>query len=492
VTEGDPRATMNESVPPGGTFGRYEIVRMIGAGGMGNVYEARHVELDKRVALKVLSRRLAKNSVYLERFLREGRVAAKLDHAHVVDVFDVGTHEGSPFLVMEFLVGRDLEVHLKEEGSLDAAPAVDILLPILSALMAAHRVGLIHRDLKPANIFLATAAHGGFHPKLLDFGIAKPHNEDQKALTGTADVFGTPQYMAPEQVRKSRDADARSDQYSMGAVLYRALAGCEAYELDDASMFELLERVVAGSFPKPSSIRRDIPEQLEGIVLRAMARLPEDRFQSIQEFGAALLPFASASSRNTWSPLFATADASAETLAPPVGSHPDMTPTVVPSEEVSAPHTDSGGTMAASSHDARPSIGTNTSTRPASRRLIYIGVGAGVALSAATTWFMRDTPPRVTDSTASASIAVESSPRLPSTSAEEPSSTSPKIAPSPSGSPSTSGAPSSSPPVETSSVTKPSVPVLPRASAAPSASVAPSVSATPTTPQPSSTRYRID
>ncbi|MFO0619185.1 MAG: serine/threonine-protein kinase [Polyangiaceae bacterium] len=280
--DGDDQRTVHPSVPPGSSFGKYEVIRRLGEGGMGSVYEARHTELGRRVALKVLRSKLARNKTYLERFLREGRIAARLDHPHVVGVFDVGTESGSPFLVMEFLAGEDLDAHLSGRGPLETSEAVDILLPILSALDAAHGAGLVHRDLKPANIFLCRAAHGGFHPKLLDFGIAKPGTEEAAQLTGTAEVFGTPQYMAPEQVRRAKDAKPESDQYAMGVILYRAVVGKEAFELGDLSVYAILERVVGGTFPSPRRVRPDVDPGIERVILRAMAKDPKDRFLSVR------------------------------------------------------------------------------------------------------------------------------------------------------------------------------------------------------------------
>jgi eukaryotic-like serine/threonine-protein kinase len=304
------------SVVPGRVLGKYEVKRRLGSGGMGGVYEARHVDLDKPVAIKILDKKLAKNKVYLERFLREGRIAAKLQHPHVVGVSDVGTHEGAPFLVMELLAGVDLDHHLDAAGRLDVPETLDLIFPILSALIHVHEAGLVHRDLKPANIFLAKALDGAFHPKLLDFGIAKPGDEEGTGLTATTDVFGTPQYMAPEQVRRSRDATARADQYSMGAVLYRCVTGADAMPLAGSSVFELLERVVSGSFERPSALIPELADSIEPVILRAMARRPEDRFPSIQALGAALLPFANPATKRRWEATFADPASLENTLLP--------------------------------------------------------------------------------------------------------------------------------------------------------------------------------
>ncbi|MBL8744208.1 MAG: protein kinase, partial [Myxococcales bacterium] len=380
------------SVPPGAKFDRYEVIRMIGSGGMGSVYEARHVDLDKRVALKVLSQRIAQNKVYLGRFLREGRIAAKLDHPHVVSVFDVGTHAGKPYLVMEFLSGRDLASLLEERGRLGVEEAIELLLPILAALAVAHETGLVHRDIKPANLFLQRAAHGGWHPKLLDFGIAKPNHDETAALTGTGEIFGTPQYMAPEQVRRTRDATSRSDEYAMGAVLYRCLAGVEAFELGTASsVYDLLERVVSGSFQPLRSVQSDIPSQLEAVVHRAMSRAPEQRFTTVRDFGAALLPFASPSARHLWTTAFARPDAVAETLPPDVGdSMPTATvasssgPVITAANSAPSDPAAHPSTLTAAARDTTPKTPLAAAAVTSRRRTMIIGVGGAVLGAAAT------------------------------------------------------------------------------------------------------------
>ena len=385
------------SVPPGASFGRYNIVRRLGSGGMGSVYEAVHVELGKRVALKVLREKLAKNQLFLSRFLREGRVAAKLDHPHVVSVSDVGTHEGAPYLVMEFLAGTDFEVLLDQRGALPVTQAVDILLPILSALDAAHRAGLVHRDIKPSNIFLGKAPHGGFHPKLLDFGIAKPSDDEGGALTGTSDVFGTPQYMAPEQVRRSKDATGLADQYAMGAVLYRAITGFDAFEFAGASTFELLERVLAGNFPPPSERLATIDPAIERIILKAMARLPSERFDSVLELGAALLPFASPVARGMWSDAFSGVAEAADN-EPPMSSLEQSEPpnATVLVASASTQVKGSSGTelippserlsLAAAEYDSQPSVVRGNRWRTAALAAVavvgvvgYLALGRGPA-----------------------------------------------------------------------------------------------------------------
>ncbi len=423
----EPSSGPHESVPPGARFDRYEVLRLLGHGGMGNVYEARHVDLDKRVALKVLGKRVSGNKVYLERFLREGRLAAKLDHPHVVTVFDVGTFEGKPYLVMEYLSGRDLAGLLDERGRLSVEETIDVVLPILAALDVAHRAGLVHRDLKPANIFLVRAGHGGFHPKLLDFGIAKPNQEDGAALTATSEVFGTPQYMAPEQVRKSRDATSRADQYSMGVVLYRCLSGEDAFEIGDSSIYELLERVVSGSFPRLRDKSPELPEQLERVVARAMSHKPAERYRSVRELGAALLPFASMTTKHLWTAAFAEAEAVAETLAPQAGKGPDQTPTrVIPGSAPdlvvaeSAPSRASApGTLTTSTRDTALATASPRPSAPKSVWLgavgVLIGAAASVALASALIGGAKPTGPAVASGDDLASDRAAATPAAPTT-----------------------------------------------------------------------------
>lgn len=375
------------SIAPGRVLGRYEVKRRLGSGGMGGVYEARHVDLDKAVAIKVLDKKLAKNRVYLERFVREGRLAAKLQHPHVVDVSDVGTHEGVPYLVMELLSGIDLDQHLDVVGRLDVGEALELLFPILAALIHVHGAGLVHRDLKPANIFLARAADGSFHPKLLDFGIAKPGDDEGGALTATTDVFGTPQYMAPEQVRRSRDATARADQYSMGAVLYRCVTGADALPLAGSSVFELLERVVSGSFERPSLLLPELVDSVEPVILRAMARRPEERFPSIKALGAALLPYADPATKRRWEATFAEPDALVNTLLPGelqrgVDDRADDRATSIAVDPLGKAAPDGEPSVAKSGRQGAPSLVV------ASRDLSVVtprsrpwGVAAGVALT---------------------------------------------------------------------------------------------------------------
>ncbi|HXJ18742.1 MAG TPA: serine/threonine-protein kinase [Polyangia bacterium] len=310
-----------DRLEPGTTLGRYEIGRPLGRGGMGAVYQAMHRDLRKQVAVKVLAGSLAHDEVAKQRFLREGEAASRIRHPHVVDVTDVGTEGDHTYLVMELLEGEDLASRI-QRGPLEPQEAVDVLLPVLAGVHAAHQEGIIHRDLKPENIFLARQRIGGLMPKVLDFGVSKLATDGKAmALTGTAAVFGTPFYMPPEQVRGARQADHRSDQYALGVVLYEALTGRRPYEGDN--VYAILHAIGAGQFPRPRSLRPQIPEPLEAAILRSMTLDPAGRFPSVAAFGAALLPFASDTTRAVWSGTFRTAiSASAATAVLPPGADP--------------------------------------------------------------------------------------------------------------------------------------------------------------------------
>jgi len=303
---------------PGMTFGRYVIHRQLGAGGMGAVYEAVHADLKKRVAIKVMLPAAAQNPQARARFLREGEAVAKLRHPNVVDIADVGVIHDTPYLVMELLDGEDLGHLLDRVRTLPLPQLIDLMLPVLDAVSAAHEVGIVHRDLKPENIFLARTRHSAQEPKLLDFGISKLGDMGTGGnLTATNTMMGTTVYMSPEQAQNSKDVDARADQYSLGVILYEAAVGshpfAEVAERD--SLFELLSAIIGGRFAPPRVHRPDLPEGFERVVLRSMASRREDRFRQISDMARALLPFASPAGRATWSARLGS-DAEAETPMP--------------------------------------------------------------------------------------------------------------------------------------------------------------------------------
>ncbi|MDO9017422.1 MAG: serine/threonine-protein kinase [Deltaproteobacteria bacterium] len=295
----------DESTPTGtlsaGTlFGRYQIVQLIGAGGMGAVYEALHVELNKRVAVKILAPSVARIATWRTRFLREGQTAASIHHPNVTEVFDVGEQDGMLYLVMEFMEGEDLAALLLREGALTVKRAVDLLLPVCAALSVAHEQGIVHRDLKPENIFLATSRHGGLVPKLLDFGISKTPTVEPRITTADS-LIGTPNYMSPEAAG-GNDVDARSDQYAFGVLLYECTTGKRPYDGDQ--LYPLLLSIVHGEALPPRAVRPDLPEAFAEVITRSMALDPAARFSAMDDLGRALLPFASRTAQGLWHPVF--------------------------------------------------------------------------------------------------------------------------------------------------------------------------------------------
>lgn len=279
--------------------GPYEIVRLLGQGATSSVFEARHTVLGRPVAIKILHEHLARDERTVARFVREGRIAAQLRHPHVVDVVDVGEQEGTPFLVMELLDGVDLGTWLRARGPLPAPEALDTLLPLASALAAAHAAGALHRDLKPANVMLARDGRGLQTAKLVDFGLSKQRGGDSEIqLTQAAAVLGTLGYIAPEQLLDAAKVDERSDQYGLGAILYECLTGRPPYV--GATIVALIAEVQAGPPAAPSTLVPGVPAGLEDALMVALAFEPPRRHADVRTFARALLPFASEAARAQW------------------------------------------------------------------------------------------------------------------------------------------------------------------------------------------------
>jgi serine/threonine-protein kinase len=292
----------DSALAPGARLGRYRVVRPIGSGGMAAVYEAEHDDLEKRVALKTLHPALAQDPEARARFLREGRAAARIRHPNVVEVFDVGEQDATLYLVMEHLAGEDLATLLSREGALATERLVDLVLPVIAAVMTAHEAGVVHRDLKPENIFLARARNGTTVPKVLDFGISKLTGAGAgPRLTGSAAMLGTPVYMSPEQAQAGV-VDHRSDQYALGVILYECATGTLPFEAPE--LYPLLHAIVQGKHRPPRSLRPDLPAELESVIERAMARDASARFASLADLGRALLPFGSRTGRGVWREVF--------------------------------------------------------------------------------------------------------------------------------------------------------------------------------------------
>ncbi len=309
---------------------KYRVERLIGEGGTGIVVAASHVQLGQEVAIKVLRSALASDEIRL-RFAREAAALGKIQSEHVVLVLDVGTLEdGSPFMVMEHLEGRDLARVLKEDGPLPVEDAVDCMLQLCEALGEAHAAGIVHRDLKPANLFLTRHEDGGPHIKVVDFGISKILDDKLKAdggpreVTSAFAVLGSPRYMAPEQLRNSKDVDGRADLWSVGTVLFQLVTGRHAFDAESNVQASL--RVLTGEPESLSALAPHAPTELEAVVSKCLAKDVADRFQTADELAQALRPFASQRTRDSIDSMrharstrveVALAVASASSLPPP-------------------------------------------------------------------------------------------------------------------------------------------------------------------------------
>jgi serine/threonine protein kinase len=259
----------------------YTIVGVLGEGGMGRVYEARHTRISgKRFAVKMLHPEFTRQPDVLSRFQREAEAAATIDSPYVVDVYDVDrTADGRAFMVAEYLRGKEFAVYLDEVGKMPVGAAVRVVRQVCKALAAAHDKGVVHRDMKPENVFL-TGDPAEPVAKVIDFGISKLDDRPGTALTKTGMIMGTPSYMAPEQARGER-VDHRADIYAVGAILYCALTGKRPFDLGDPTA--TLTAVLTQDPPRPRSLEPSIPEPLEMIIQKAMAKRPQDRYESMTE-----------------------------------------------------------------------------------------------------------------------------------------------------------------------------------------------------------------
>lgn len=285
---------------PGALIGsKYRVERYVAEGGMSVIAMGRHEQLDEAIALKFLKPDVIESDATKAvsgRFLREARATIKIRSEHVPRIFDVATLDnGIPYIVMELLVGEDLEQRLDREGPLPVVDIVDATLQALEAVAAAHALGIVHRDLKPANIFLATRIDGSTCAKVLDFGIAKlaeqPGTGKDHGLTTTNAVMGSPRYMSPEQMRGTRDVDARADIWAIGTTLFELLTGKAAF--DGENLTQVCASVLQD---EPASIREkrpEVPAELESVVRRCLEKRADDCYADVAELAAALAPFGS-------------------------------------------------------------------------------------------------------------------------------------------------------------------------------------------------------
>jgi serine/threonine protein kinase len=378
----DPRQAVDGSLPPGTMLGKYQIIRMLGQGGMGAVFEAVHTGIGKAVAIKTMNPALATDPRSEERFLREAEAASRLEHPHVVGVTDFGTDQGIIYLVMELLRGEDLAgVIGRAPAGLESAFTVDVMMAVCAGVFAAHETGLVHRDLKPQNIFLCQTPLGELVPKVLDFGISKLVNHNAAhSLTNSGSVMGTTHYLSPEQVQGA-PLDGRSDEYALGVILYECLTARRPHDGD--TLYAIMRSISEGRFAPPRALRPDLSLELESVVLRAMAVRADDRYPSVHAMGRALLPLASPKGRVVWGDYFS------RPLGPvgqPSGSRRIYAAPTAPATVFAARGTPS---------DVKPIsvIRTNELTRRQGLRWWQAGLGAvGLGLAAAA--YMTFGPPR--------------------------------------------------------------------------------------------------
>ncbi|MEP7120503.1 MAG: protein kinase [Byssovorax sp.] len=284
---------MNENLTTPGTLlmGKYRIEKVLGQGAMGVVVAATHLGFGTRVAMKFMLPGKGTSPERQQRFLQEARIAARLTSAHAGKVLDVGTMEGTgtPYLVMEYLEGKDLDALLDEGGVLPFAEAVGYILQVCEAVAEAHRAGIVHRDLKPANLFLTRFADGSPCIKVLDFGVSKL-TEAGVNLTHATAVLGSPLYMSPEQMEASKDVDGRSDVWALGIVLFQLVAGLTPFHGEGIQ--QVCARVFFGEPAPLSTFRIGAPQGFEAVLLRCFEKHREQRWQSVAELAAALVPFA--------------------------------------------------------------------------------------------------------------------------------------------------------------------------------------------------------
>lgn len=395
--------------------GKYRVEKVLGEGGMGVVVAATDVHLERRVAIKFLLPEYMHHAEAATRFMREARAAVKIQSEHIARVIDVSALEnGSPYMVMEFLEGGDLSQILEKRGPLPIEDAVGHVLEACDAIAEAHSYGIIHRDLKPANLFLAKQPDGSFKVKVLDFGISKTtltgQDGQDKSLTRTSSMMGSPLYMSPEQMRSTKDVDARTDIWALGVILYELLAGKAPFDAD--SIPELSAKILLDE-PTPLT-RADVPEPLKEAIKRALSKRLPERYPSIAEFASALAPHASKRSRTTVeriSRILTQAGLSTGQYDAPMTMPP-------PTDALAATRVDSAvpaTTASTARRDANATVsqwgktgGALTPERK-SNATLFIGIGAAVVVfgGAAAFFVLRSDPARTGPNDVAAAASVQ-------------------------------------------------------------------------------------
>ena len=300
--------------------GKYELIRLVGKGGMGEVWEAEYADLRRVVAVKLLLHELAESDEARSRFLTEAKVSGHIDHDNICEVLDLGVADDDTlYYVMPLLKGTPLDEAIAFDALFSVERACDIAIQMLAALSAAHDAGIVHRDLKPDNVFLTSMGDRDDFVKILDFGIAKALGstttctDGEMTLTKTGTVLGTPYYMAPEQARGAKDLDGRVDVYSVGVMLYEMLTGVRPIEGESPN--EVFWGIWLGKIEEPTTHREDLPLEMESVVLKAMARERNERYANAAELRGDLrraLTACGAEGRPTWGSGLHTATSSSD------------------------------------------------------------------------------------------------------------------------------------------------------------------------------------
>ncbi|HSC87076.1 MAG TPA: protein kinase [Polyangiaceae bacterium] len=362
---------------------KYRVDRVLGVGGMGMVLAAHHLHLDERVAIKTLLPAMLNQNEAVERFVREARAAVKIKSEHVARVSDVGRlASGAPYMVMEFLEGEDLAERIAKYGPLPTEQAAEFILQACEALAEAHAIGIVHRDLKPANLFCVRRADGLLSIKVLDFGISKvtalgSGSGADMGMTKTTAVMGSPYYMAPEQMLSAKNADAQSDIWSLGAVLFELLTGRVPFVAD--TLPELVLKVSNSPAPDVNELREDVPLGLRTIVERCLQRDRQRRYLDVGELADALAEFGPAKRARASAERITRVLDSAGILSRRSRASLDRTLVQYPSAAVADAKS---GTVAAFGQ-------TTATTRPTSNGKLIAGVGVALLLVAGGAWFFR-------------------------------------------------------------------------------------------------------
>lgn len=411
--------------------GKFRVERVLGAGGMGVVVEARDVDLDERVAIKLLLPAALERPDLVARFRREARAAVKIKSEHIAQVIDVGSREdGSPFIVMEYLEGYDLSKPIRKNGRLPLRTAVDYILQACEALAEAHALGIVHRDIKPPNLFLTLRADGSPCIKVLDFGISKviggldtPEGVEvtEATLTQTSVVLGSPRYMAPEQISKPKSVDARADIWGMGTTFYRIVAGVAPYEGNTLpEIFAAILMTPSGPPPMHQHCP-DAPPELDAVLQRCMRINPAERWANIGDFATALAPFGSPAAKESALRIRGTLDKAGilPSTLPPLATNASVSSSL----SSPSPASSSGASMANTLETGLSANAVVVRRNPAGYVVGAIGL---VALAAAAILFFSSESRKATNATPTVvSVVVEA----PSATAQAPTATSTIVAP---------------------------------------------------------------